>query len=366
VGLDWSVEDPNVHLTWMDPFTVTGWSEDFEGGVLPDGWTMTTNSAVGWIVTEDYSSGFVTIPPHTWYACANDDAANDDGSMDYLITPPVDLSNASEMQISFASFHNGDYGQLSFLEVSTDGGTTWNVVEEMDPNPDWVTVNVNLDACTGAGFENTMFAFHTDDAGGWAGAWAVDDVVLGDGEQTMMQLTRKQMVSRAEAISTRMLLGYRVEREDDDSGEVTVLTEQITDLEYFDVAPGGTWIYHVYALYTTGLSIAMSTDPITITDNNGNEVPPCVTALNGNYPNPFNPVTTVAFSLAEAGDVTIDIYNVRGQKVTTLVDGPMEAGQHNITWQGTDSNGQPVGSGIFFYKMKSGRFTATKKMILLK
>ena len=86
----------------------------------------------------------------------------------------------------------------------------------------------------------------------------------------------------------------------------------------------------------------------------------------GNYPNPFNPTTTISFSIPEAANTTIEIYNIRGQKVKTLLNAHLDADQHEVTWQGTDDNGKNVTSGIYFYKLNSGRYTATKKMILLK
>ena len=80
-----------------------------------------------------------------------------------------------------------------------------------------------------------------------------------------------------------------------------------------------------------------------------------------NSPNPFNPTTTIAFSLAEAGNVTVDVFNVAGQKVDTLVDGFTEAGSHSVVWDGSE-----VSAGVYFYTIKSGDFSKTVKMTLLK
>ena len=80
-----------------------------------------------------------------------------------------------------------------------------------------------------------------------------------------------------------------------------------------------------------------------------------------NSPNPFNPTTTISYSLADAGNVTIDVFNVAGQKIDTLVDGFMEAGSHSIVWDGSD-----VSAGVYFYTVKAGNFTKTIKMTLLK
>ena len=86
-----------------------------------------------------------------------------------------------------------------------------------------------------------------------------------------------------------------------------------------------------------------------------------------NYPNPFNPTTNIAFNVEKAGNVSVDIFNARGQKVTTLVDEYLLAGAHSVVWNGTNDRGDNVASGIYLYKMKAGgRYTSTKKMILLK
>ncbi|MDD3050501.1 MAG: C25 family peptidase C-terminal domain-containing protein, partial [Candidatus Cloacimonetes bacterium] len=93
---------------------------------------------------------------------------------------------------------------------------------------------------------------------------------------------------------------------------------------------------------------------------------PAVTELVGNYPNPFNPVTKIEFNLAESNHVTLEVYNILGQKVNTLANKRYEAGKHEILWEGTDANGNNVSSGVYFYKFNDGKYTSTKKMILLK
>ncbi len=95
-------------------------------------------------------------------------------------------------------------------------------------------------------------------------------------------------------------------------------------------------------------------------------ITPQTTQLNSNYPNPFNPSTIISFDNAKDSNVKIDIFNVKGQKVKTLVNDHFKAGSHNVEWNGTDDNGKNVSSGIYFYNMKSGKYTATRKMILMK
>ncbi|MCK9558748.1 MAG: T9SS type A sorting domain-containing protein [Candidatus Cloacimonetes bacterium] len=85
-----------------------------------------------------------------------------------------------------------------------------------------------------------------------------------------------------------------------------------------------------------------------------------------NYPNPFNPSTTISFSLPQASKVHLDIYNLKGQLVKTLVNTDMEAGIHSVVWNGRDKNNQTVASGVYFYRLSSPDYSQTKRMLLMK
>jgi PKD repeat protein len=98
----------------------------------------------------------------------------------------------------------------------------------------------------------------------------------------------------------------------------------------------------------------------------GADLLPTSFGLSQNYPNPFNPSTTISFNLPSAGTVTLSVYNVLGQSVNTLTDEYLAAGEHNVTWNGDDANGNSVTSGVYFYKITTSDFSETKKMILMK
>ncbi|MBU8935037.1 MAG: T9SS type A sorting domain-containing protein [candidate division Zixibacteria bacterium] len=88
--------------------------------------------------------------------------------------------------------------------------------------------------------------------------------------------------------------------------------------------------------------------------------------LGQNYPNPFNPTTEIGFNLPNAGQVSLEIFNITGQKVRSLVDGYREAGVHTVTWDGTGNRGNKVSSGVYFYRLQADDFSDTRKMVLLK
>lgn len=130
-----------------------------------------------------------------------------------------------------------------------------------------------------------------------------------------------------------------------------------------------------------GLENGDYTCDITITDNRNITIVPVTmivdmvsadnlinaNALLGNHPNPFNPSTTISFSILEQSNVEISIYSIKGQKVKSLVHDFLSNGVHSIVWNGNDELGESVSSGVYFYRLKvNGNITSTKKMLLLK
>jgi hypothetical protein len=169
--------DAEVLLSWDAPYgpIPQEFEEDFEEGSVPEGWVATTNSAQGWFITQDGSSDFWSIPSHSWYMCSNDDMANDDGSADYLILPPLNVSGADNISLNFASYYDGSYSQTAHIAVSTDG-TNFTEVSTLNAASEWVMESVDLSEYGGAA--NLYIAFHANDNGAWASGWAVDDVLV--------------------------------------------------------------------------------------------------------------------------------------------------------------------------------------------
>jgi hypothetical protein len=93
---------------------------------------------------------------------------------------------------------------------------------------------------------------------------------------------------------------------------------------------------------------------------------PKVNTLSQNFPNPFNPTTTIKFGLRSKSNVSIKIYDVAGRLVKTLVNEMREAGRYEVTWDGTNNHNSTVASGVYFYKMNTKEFEQTKKMVLLR
>ncbi len=110
-------------------------------------------------------------------------------------------------------------------------------------------------------------------------------------------------------------------------------------------------------------------DVLVLSDPVANDDPaaiPLVVKLMDNYPNPFNPSTTLSFSIPTADQVSLCIYNLKGQRVKDLAQGAMAAGKHSFVWDGMDNAGLPVASGIYLYRLQTGSFTESRKMMLMK
>ncbi len=101
-------------------------------------------------------------------------------------------------------------------------------------------------------------------------------------------------------------------------------------------------------------------------DKTSGTVTPNVFKLDSNFPNPFNPMTKISFSLPTAQDVMLAVYSVDGRKVATLLEGAQSAGTHEVLWMGRDDAGKSVASGTYFYQIKAGPYSQVRKMTLIK
>ena len=100
--------------------------------------------------------------------------------------------------------------------------------------------------------------------------------------------------------------------------------------------------------------------------NDDNNIDYMKTQIIGAYPNPFNPTTTIEYNIAKDSKVELVVYNMKGQKVRTLVNTDQTQGQKSVVWDGDDDHGHNVGSGVYFYKLKAGNHTSTKKIVMMK
>ena len=167
----------------------------------------------------------------------------------------------------------------------------------------------------------------------------------------------------SEMLEFEVLLGYHVYRDDEPLTDSINASVRFTD----KVETSGEYVYKVTAVYELGESDPIEQKVIVTVSDDDISILPILTELVGNYPNPFNPETVIRFNIADAGNVNIEIFNIRGQKVRTLMDGFVERGEHTVVWNGTDENGHGVSSGVYFYVMRADGVNASvRRMVLLK
>ena len=149
-----------------------------------------------------------------------------------------------------------------------------------------------------------------------------------------------------------------------DATVVSAVTDEMVS------ANGQTLVYSMTGkLETTTFVFSSAPENLIVSSSNGEEMNVVIAnefGLSQNYPNPFNPSTTIAYSLTNASEVTLSIYNVTGQKVVDLVNAPQATGSYSVVWDGTSANGEMVSSGVYFYQINAGEFNDTKKMFFLK
>lgn len=162
----------------------------------------------------------------------------------------------------------------------------------------------------------------------------------------------------------RDITGYNVYR----NADPTPIATGVTSTTYNDTdLPTGSYFYNISAIYDGPWESDWSenSNVVEVVGANNNLIS-VKTELIYNYPNPFNPVTNIAYSIKEAGNVTLEVYNLKGQLVKALVNDERETGNYSVTWDGRDNSNKSVSSGIYFYKMRTADYSSMKKMILMK
>lgn len=152
------------------------------------------------------------------------------------------------------------------------------------------------------------------------------------------------------------------------TGPWEVIAQVVTNDYSYDLDKIGTYSYRVKANYQDDFSTCSSVlefDFLPGTDNENTDVA-LVTALHGNYPNPFNPETNIAYTIAKPTNVKLKIYNLKGQLVKNLLDENQTSGNHKRVWNGKNNQNKAVASGIYFIRIETADYTKTHKAVLLK
>ncbi len=337
--------------------------EDFGDGVIPAGWSIIGQGAANWSIEgSNNASGtapeakFGWLPPFI--------------GVSRFTTLPVDTSSMTGLTLEFKHLllHYG--GPYTISITTTSDGVTWNTTpfsivnppNNIGPETQLITI-ANPDV----GSPTFQLAFTFDGDSFNIDYWYIDDVILidnGNGDSGWI-----------EGIVTLDGGTGNVEDAEVTAGSLTV-NPDANGIYSIEIAAGTYDVTASLEGYDTDTvnGIVVEEDIITpdvnltLVETVGTEnIIITVTELIGNYPNPFNPETTISFSVTQNSDfVTLEIFNLKGQKVKTLINEKLPAGNHQVVWDGMDDNSKAVSSGIYFYKMNTNEYTSIKKMILLK
>ncbi len=206
--------------------------------------------------------------------------------------------------------------------------------------------------------------------------WVGEDVPDAVIDLTLTDVSTEELIAQLDWVNpttglhggtfNEPILGYHIERLPDNvTFEVIGLATSFLD----DTIPGADYYSYEVTAYNSVGNGGTATSNVVMFGGNEiffDDIVTAKTELLNNYPNPFNPETNIAFSIKEAGNVMIEVYNMKGQLVKTLINEHLDAAYHVVTWNGKDNSEKSVSSGVYFYKMKAEKYTSTKKMILMK
>ncbi|MCL2062809.1 MAG: S8 family serine peptidase [Candidatus Cloacimonetes bacterium] len=163
------------------------------------------------------------------------------------------------------------------------------------------------------------------------------------------------------------LMGYVLFRDNEPITSVLPTeTQEYVDLEIQNLVNYEYYVISIWGGVIEGESEPSNKVNVTLASCFEDPLLPLTTELLGNFPNPFNPETRIRFTLSIDSIVVIEIFNIKGQRIKTLVQEHFDKGSHQIVWDGKDDNGRDLGSGLYFYRMVAEDYSDTKRMILLK
>ena len=154
--------------------------------------------------------------------------------------------------------------------------------------------------------------------------------------------------------------------------EATNNSTEATHYTYTDdteLENNSTYYYWIENMSYSGNSLLFGPVKVIVENNNNPDAPNVTTyGLQQNYPNPFNPTTEIRFTLKTGAKTYLEIYNLKGEKIVTLINGQYIEKDNTVTkvWNGTDKNGKNISNGIYLYKLSAGKYSSIKRMILLK
>ncbi|MCD4818459.1 MAG: choice-of-anchor J domain-containing protein [Candidatus Cloacimonetes bacterium] len=363
-------------LSW-DPPVVDGdeIEEGFDADTFPDGWNSFDNDGDGYYWEVSVAWGGNNGSAHCMTSASY---INNIGALfpdNWLISPALTIGGASELRFYVAAQDPSWTAEQYYVKVSTTGDQisdfTTTIHSAVPSSGSYTEVVLSLSDFAG---QTIYLAWQHADVTDmfWLN---LDDISVINSETREITFSADFETAKSirqfktgnsyknENYRDRVLTGYNVYLDGTQVEENTVETEFL----FTGLVNENTYIAGVSAVYTSGTSEIVEYEfEFEYVDTDEPLINEFVTKLNSNYPNPFNPETNILFSTKESGFVVVEVYNLKGQKVKTLINEVLNAGSHQVIWNGNDESNNPVSSGIYLYKIKFGKYNQTKKMILLK
>ena len=316
-----------------------------------------------------------------------------DDNNDGIFSPEIEANEGNYWAAYYAAgnelkfrpiYDTGGVGTVFYLpnpQLEVSVATGYIVYEFMIPiGIETWEINPSMDNQSG------LAVFVLDDPSGFDGWWPLDNINLfapvGFGTITYGAVPQippaPENLTLVDNLNSTVTLSWDQPAINDFDHFNIYLSLNGVNYDLIDETVGTSYTYEVvsypdtHTFYVTTVNqVGMESDPSNTVEYipvGSNELPsPVITQLEGNYPNPFNPTTTIAFTTTETTVSTeLVIYNLKGQKVKQLVSDQLPAGQHTIIWDGRDDSGKSTASGLYFYKMNCGEYSETRKMLLLK
>jgi photosystem II stability/assembly factor-like uncharacterized protein len=351
-------------------------------------------------VTTSISGSTLTLTPNanwngvaTITAYASDGTASDSTIFKLTVTPVNDIAAVDDvtidedkhLRIPLSSTFSGT---TTFTTVSDTNAVTTSISAStltLTPNANWNGVsNIKAYASDGTSKDSTSFKLTVTPVQDAPSAFewvSVLDTIINISETNLtdtyeLEWTESEDVD-GETIDYLLYaqIGVNPPEEVEEITDTTfqLIYEEILEhvFEPFPMLPRATVKFTVVA--TDGIDTVNVTgdDRVVFVNryeflSTESEGIPTEFALHENYPNPFNPTTTLRFDLPEVSDITLTIYNMLGQKVRTFNYQNTSAGYHSVKWNATNDYGDPVGAGVYLYQLRANQYVKTRKMVLLK
>lgn len=343
-----------------DPDAGTTLTYKLESG--PTGATVSSAGLFNWTPTASQLGTFNIV------VSASDGALADTAKAKITVVH-INRKPTFSAKLTSQTVNEGSTINFTYAATDPDAGTT--LAYSLVSPPTGATISAS-----GA----FTFVIPANPAGSYAITAVVSDGSLTDTARATITVNRKPVFgsrtpATATTISRNVATVFTVNATDPDGNTLT-FTWKVNGVT--EAATGNTLTKTFTDAHNTAKTVvAIFADPgglkdsttwsFTITPVEGSEVIPTDYALGQNYPNPFNPTTTISYALPKEAQVTLEVYNVLGVRIRTLLAGQTKsAGFYAMSWDGKDDAGASMSSGIYLYRVSAGTFIASKKMTLLK